>query len=145
MNFVLDASVTMCWLLFDGKSTARAFALEVLDAMKQAATNAHVPLTWGLEVSNVIAKAEARGLLTAAQSGAFIEMLESVNIAADSATFSKALTDTLQIARRYRLSAYDASYLELALRESLPLATLDADLHKAAQKAGVKRFTGKVS
>ena len=45
------------------------------------------------------------------------------------------------LARRYRLSAYDASYLELALRVGLPLATLDADLAKAARKAGVKRFT----
>ena len=81
-----------------------------------------------------------KGLVTEAQSEAFLEMLEGVAISADSATFSKALSDTLQIARRYRLSAYDASYLELAMREGLPLATLDEDLHKAANKAGVKRF-----
>ena len=56
------------------------------------------------------------------------------------ATFQQALSDTLQVARRYRLSAYDASYLELAMRTGLPLATLDEDLQKAAKKAGVKRF-----
>ena len=50
------------------------------------------------------------------------------------------VTDTLQLARRYRLSSYDASYLELALRSSLPLATLDVELGKAALKAGVARF-----
>ena len=53
----------------------------------------------------------------------------------------QALASTLDLARRYHLSAYDASYLELALRAGLPLATLDADLAKAARKAGVKRFT----
>ena len=56
---------------------------------------------------------------------------------------SQALGETLGIARRYKLSAYDAGYLELALRKGLPLATLDADLAKAAKKAGVKRFEPK--
>ncbi len=140
MIFVLDASVTMCWLLFDGKPAESAYALRVLNAMKRAQTRALVPVTWGLEVSNVIGKAETKGLLREAQSEAFLEMLRSVDIGADSATFSKALSDTLQIARRYRLSAYDASYLELAMRSGLPLATLDQDLQKAANKVGVKRF-----
>ena len=140
MNFVLDASVAMCWLFLDGKPAERAYALKVLAAMKQAETGALVPVTWGLEVSNVIAKAEAKGLVREVQSEAFLEMLEAMEIGADRATFSRALADTLQIARRYRLSAYDASYLELAMREGLPLATLDEDLQKAARKAGVKRF-----
>ena len=140
MNFVLDASVTMGWLFLDGKPADRAYALKVLDTMKQAETSALVPVAWGLEVSNVIANAEVKGLVREVQSEAFLEMLEVVDIGADSATFSKALSDTLHIARRYRLSAYDASYLELAMREGLPLATLDEDLQKAAHKAGVKRF-----
>lgn len=140
MSFVLDASVTMCWLFLDGKPAERAYALKVLESMKQAETKALVPTTWGLEVSNVIAKAETKGLLNEAQSEAFLEMLGSVDIGADAATFSRALSDTLQIARRYRLSAYDASYLELALRLGLPLATLDPDLQKAVNKAGLKRF-----
>ena len=137
---MLDASVAMSWLFFDGKPAQRAYALKVLAAMKQAETGALVPATWGLEVSGVIAKAEAKGLVREVQSEAFLELLEAMDIGADRATFSKALSDTLQIARRYRLSAYDASYLELAMREGLPLATLDEDLQKAATKAGVKRF-----
>ena len=91
-------------------------------------------------MANVIAKAEEQGLVTEARSGAFLEMLEDVDIEVDAATFAHALSDTLQLARRYRLSAYDASYLELALRTGLPLATLDEDLQKAARKAGVKKF-----
>lgn len=140
MTFVLDASVTMCWLFQDGKPSESAYALKALNAMKQSETRALVPVTWGLEVSNVITKAETKGLLKEAQSEAFLEMLANLDITADSGTFSRALADTLQIARRYRLSAYDASYLELAMRAALPLATLDQDLQKAANKAGLKRF-----
>jgi predicted nucleic acid-binding protein len=56
-------------------------------------------------------------------------------------TFAHALSDTLQLSRRYRLSACDASYLELALRSGAPIATLDGDLRRhAATKAGVKFF-----
>jgi predicted nucleic acid-binding protein len=58
----------------------------------------------------------------------------------DTATFPQALTETLRLARRHGLSSYDASYLELALRNGLPLATLDERLGKAARAAGVKRF-----
>ena len=63
-----------------------------------------------------------------------------MDIAIDGATSAQALGSTLQLARRFKLSAYDASYLDLALREGLPLATLDEDLIKAAKRAGVKRF-----
>lgn len=138
MSFVLDNSVTMRWFFGDGKPQEITYACRVLDAMKK--TNAMVPATWGLEVANVIARAEAKAIVTEARSGAFLEMLEGVDIEVDSATFAQALTSTLQLARRYNLSAYDASYLELALRLGIPIATLDEDLQKAAKKAGVKKF-----
>ncbi len=137
-NFVLDNSVAMRWFFGDGKPSELAYAVQVLDAMRVA--SAVVPVTWGLEVSNVIAKAEDKGLVTEARSEAFLEMLQGIDIEVDAATFSQALSDTLQLARRYRLSAYDASYLEVAMRQGLPLATLDGDLQKAAKKAGVKLF-----
>ena len=139
MNFVLDNSVAMRWFFGNGRPHELAYAQDVLEAMKEAV--ALVPVTWGLEVSNVIARAEAKELVTEARSEAFLEMLGGVDIAVDVATFSHALSDTLHLARRYRLSAYDASYLELALREGLPLATLDEDLQKAAKRTGVKRFS----
>lgn len=138
MNFVLDNSVTMRWFFGDGAPRELAYAGKVLDAMKMA--SAIVPVTWGLEVANVIARAEAKGLVTEARGGAFLEMLEGVDIEVDTATFEHALSDTLQLARRHRLSAYDASYLELALRQGVAIATLDEDLLKAAKKAGVKKF-----
>jgi len=140
MNFVLDASVAMSWLLGDGVATARGYAMGVLEAMKSEDNRAIVPVVWNLEVANVIAKAEQNGLLVEAQSEAFLEMLAGLDIDVDSDTVATALSDTLQIARRYRLSAYDASYMELSLRAGIPLATLDQDLNKAARRAGIKRF-----
>ena len=128
----------MRWFLGDGKPQEITYASKVLDAMKK--TNARVPATWGLEVANVIARAEAKGMVTEARSEAFLEMLEGVDIEVDSATFAHALSGTLQLARRYKLSAYDASYLELSLSLGMPLATLDEDLQKTAKKAGVKKF-----
>ena len=99
-----------------------------------------MPAIWSLEVANVLARAEAKELGTEARSEAFVGMLQRMDIVIDSATSAQALGSTLQLARRFKLSASDASYLELALRESLPLATLDDDLTKAAKRAGVKRF-----
>ena len=138
MNFVLDNSVTMCWLLADGKPADVAYAETVLDALKAA--QALVPSLWALEAANVIAKGEAKGFVTEARSQAFIVLLGRLNIVPDAATAIHALGDTLHLARRYKLSAYDAAYLELALRTGSPLATLDADLKKAAQVAGVQPF-----
>lgn len=138
MSFVLDDSITMRWFFGDGKPQELAYARKVLDAIKRE--TASVPGIWGLEVANVIAKAEAKALVTEARSEAFLQILGELDLNVDSATFTQALSATLQLARRYKLSAYDASYLELALRLGVPLATLDQDMSKAASKAGVKKF-----
>jgi predicted nucleic acid-binding protein len=140
VSFVLDASVALSWLLQDADAREASYAFAVLKRLRAGAVAASVPMTWGLEVANVLARAERKEHLTEAQSESFLEMLQAMQIEADAATFSQALTDTLQLARRYRLSSYDASYLELALRAGLPLATLDEDLRRAAQKAGVMHF-----
>lgn len=98
-----------------------------------------VPVIWGLEVANVIARAQSKGLVTEARSEAFLEMLEGVDIEGNPATSVHALSAALQLARRDNLSAYDASYLELALRQGLRLATPDEALQNAARKAGIRR------
>jgi predicted nucleic acid-binding protein len=131
----------MTWLLADAKATDQRYAASVLASLAENDAAAGVPVTWGLEIANVVARAETRRLVTEAQSEAFLEMLAGIRIRPDPATFSRALVETLGLARRYRLSSYDASYLELALRHGLPLATLDSDLLKAARKAGIKRFS----
>jgi len=138
MKFVLDNSITMRWFFGDGKKEDLNYAKDVLETMKQAI--ALVPAIWGLEVSNVIAKAEANGLVTESRSTLFLSMIKELDIEPDMKTYLYSLNDILNLARRYRLSAYDASYLELSLRENIPLATLDEDLIKAAKKAGAKIY-----
>lgn len=88
----------------------------------------------------MVAKVESKCLVTEADSQRFIALLGRLNIETDQATAAHALGDTLNLARRYKLSAYDAAYLELALRRGVPLATLDADLAKAATTAGFPIF-----
>ena len=87
------------------------------------------------------AKCEARGNLLEGRSQAFLAGILVAPIIPDPATYGRTLHETIDLARRYRLSAYDASYLELALRTTWPLATLDSDLCRAAGLAGVRRFT----
>ena len=123
MSFVLDNSVTMRWFFGDGQPWELTYADKVLDTMKHA--SAFVPVTWGLEIANVIARAEVKDLVTEARSSAFREMMEGVDIEVDPDTFTHALSDTLQ----------------LALRFGLPLSTLDIDLQAAAKRAGVKKFS----
>jgi predicted nucleic acid-binding protein len=138
---VLDASVALSWLLRDAGARSERYAFDVLRRMRATTTEIEVPVTWTLEIANVVARAESRGHVTEAETEAFLEMLRAAPITVDSATAAHALSDTLQLARRHRLSAYDASYLELALRGGLPLATLDAELIRAAAKAGVERLS----
>ena len=136
MRFVLDNSVVMRWLLKDGSVERLAYADKVLGLLMQDDAQAVVPGVWPLEVANVIVKAQAKGLVSEARATAFIGLLDDMGISVDSSTAERALKDTLQLARRFKLSSYDASYLELALREGLQLATLDADLHSAMLQTG---------
>ncbi len=136
MRFVLDNSVVMRWLLNDGSQERLAYASKVLDLLTQDTSEALVPGVWSLEVANVLVKAQAKGLVSEARASAFVGLLSEMTITVDGSTAARALGDTLQLARRFRLSSYDAAYLELALREGLPLATLDADLQGAMVQVG---------
>ena len=138
MSFVLDASVALMWLVPQTNPEGVGYADMVLRALRD--TQAVVPSLFGLEIANVIAKVEGKGIVTEADSQRFVALLGQLDIAADPKTMAQALGDTLNLARRYRLSAYDAAYLELALRTGLPLATLDAELANAATKAGLSIF-----
>lgn len=138
MSFVLDASVALLWLVPQTNQAGADYAEATLGAL--ALAQALVPTLWALEVSNVVVKVESKSIVTEADSQRFIALLGRLNIVTDQMTAAHALGDTLNLARRYKLSAYDAAYLELALRMGLPLATLDAGLAKAATTAGVAIF-----
>ena len=136
MRFVLDNSVVMRWLLNDGSQERLAYAARVLDLLTQENAEALVPGVWSLEVANVLVKAQTKGFVSEARAIAFVGLLGEMAITVDSSTAARALGDILQLARRFKLSSYDACYLELALREGLPLATLDADLRNAMVQVG---------
>ena len=138
MSFVLDASVALLWLMPETNEAGVDYASSALKALRKS--QALVPSLWALEVANVVAKVESKGIVMEADSQRFIALLGRLNILTDQATAAHALGDTLNLARRYKLSAYDAAYLELALRTGLTLATLDADLARAATTAGVPVF-----
>lgn len=139
MNSILDASVALSWLLEDA-GPGQAYADAVFEVLKNPEAQALVPATWGLEIANVIAKCEARGIITENRSQSFLSTLNAAPIISDNQTSVVVFSETLQLCRRYGLSSYDASYLELALRTALPLSTLDHDLRRAAMKAGVEIF-----
>ena len=131
-DFVLDASVALAWCFEDETTTA---ARQILARLTAEA--ASVPATWPIEVANVLALAERRRRITPADSAEFIAKLEDVAILVDEETSSRAFGRVLDLAREERLTAYDAAYLELAMRLGVPLASKDADLCNAAQRLGV--------
>ena len=109
MRFVLDASVTLAWLLRDANARSEAYAFDVLKLIRAPDTQIEVPATWCLEIANVVAGSEGKGHVTEAESEAFLELLRAAPITVDPATAAYALSDTVQLARRNQLSAYDAS------------------------------------
>lgn len=125
--------MTLCWLFED---QATAYTDSILDRLANE-DDAITPIIWPLEVANVIAVSERRKLIRPAQSAAFLEELGHLPIQVERVNDDRAFGSILECARRYRLSAYDASYLYLAMRESLPLSTVDNALRVAARAAGV--------
>jgi predicted nucleic acid-binding protein len=97
---------------------------------------------WSLEIANGLVVGGRRGRIRPAESAAFVAMIEELPIVADRAAGARALHETMSLAREHRLSAYNAAYLELAMRLGLPLATRDRSLGAAAERAGVVVLSG---
>lgn len=135
-TFVLDCSLTVAWFFED--ETGR-YAEAVEDSL--ATTEAVVPSLWPLEVANALLMGERRKRATEATVTTFLGLLAALPISVDDATAGRAWPSSLHLARTYQLSLYDATYLELALRQGLPLATLDDKLAAAATAAGVPAYS----
>ncbi len=129
MAFVLDASITACWAFQDEDHPDASLAFVQIRAKE-----AVVPCLWWFEVRNILVVNERRRRIAEADTAAFLLNLSRLRIRVDRVPEEGAV---LRLARTHRLSVYDAAYLELAQREGLPLATLDADLRKAAAGEGV--------
>ena len=140
MSLVLDSSAALAWI----------YAEETTDAVRQifesvAENGAHVPALWRLEVANSLTVAVRRGRIDVAFRNAALADLALLDITTDPHTDAYGWTTTLHLADRFQLTLYDAAYLELSIRHSAPLATLDDKLRKAAKLAGVMLFDGKWS
>jgi predicted nucleic acid-binding protein len=134
---VLDASSVLAWC-FEDEGGPEADAL----IERVAADGAAVPASWSLELANGLVMGERRGRIKPAESAAFVAMVEELPISADPSTGARALHETMSLAREHRLTAYDAAYLELAMRLGLPLATDDRGLRAAAVRVGVALLGG---
>ncbi len=128
--FVLDCSVTISWFMPDESSDFN-FLDQVADG------GAIVPSLWSLEIGNVLLIAERKTRITLEQRQKALHILTELPIIVDTMTSNHAWLETMELAERYNLTLYDASYLELSLRRSLPLATFDKSLKKAAELSGV--------
>ena len=128
-DFVLDCSITMAWCFEDESND---YTDAILENFKN--TNAIVPTIWPLEVANVLLLSKKNKRITEVQSASFMDALSALPIVVDQSTTSRAMHSIFILAGQSDLTIYDAAYLELALREKIPLLTLDKGLMKAAKK-----------
>jgi predicted nucleic acid-binding protein len=134
-RFVLDNTVTMAWCFTD---EATRFTEALLRRLSDLTDIAIVPALWLYEVVNVTELVVRKGRITAEKAHAFLESLADLPIAIENPVLPQMFVSVRALVGKYRLTAYDASYLELAIRHNLPIASSDKALLKAAEAAGVK-------
>jgi predicted nucleic acid-binding protein len=132
VTFVVDASVAVTWCFGDEATSQTDRLLE-----RVRVTGAVAPAIWRLEVANVLIGAQRRGRMSASELDDALGALMALPIVIDHEASGVAWTDVARLARNELLTSYDATYLEVALREGIPLATLDNDLRRAALRCGV--------
>jgi predicted nucleic acid-binding protein len=133
---VVDASIALAWCFPDKTSD---YADGVLVALE--GKTILVPAVWSLEIANAVF-GERRKRLNQPDVRQFTTLLESLSLVQDSQPVANLVNQVLPIARSYGLTAYDAAYLELSIRHTAALATLDGKLQKAAELAGIPIFAG---
>ena len=135
MSIVLDASMTLAWL-FEDEQTDQVLA--TINPVYMG--GASVPPLWRYEVANGLQMAIRRQRITPDYRTRCLDKIDELPITIDPDGVSEIWSTTIKLADLYRLTVYDAAYLELAQRRRLPLATLDAALSKAARESGVDLF-----
>jgi predicted nucleic acid-binding protein len=136
IGFVLDASITLSWCFDD---EALPMSIKLLE--RSAEESVFVPQIWPLEVGNALVISEKKKRISYAKMLEFISILGNLNIHIDDKTSQHGFHEILSLAHSENLTTYDATYLELAMRLGLPLATLDKQLKKAALNVGVNIIT----
>ena len=129
MKLVLDASMALAWV-FERKNLQEIQAAET--ALSQVANvETIVPSLWHTEIANALLVGERRGVISRAQITDYLNKLSALPITTDPKPASHSQETVMALAREYQLTAYDATYLELALRMNAALATFDVALAKA--------------
>jgi predicted nucleic acid-binding protein len=132
---VVDASLVLAWCFPDESND---YADAVLDALDGVTVN--VPSIWPVEVTNALAVGERSKRIMPVDVLRFEQLIRALSIVENSQTVIENITNLLPLAREYKLTAYDAAYLDLSARLGVPLATLDNALQKAARDAGINLF-----
>lgn len=135
--FVVDNSVVMAWCFEDESSN---YADQVLERL--ALSQGFVPAIWPLEVCNVLLVAEKKNRIGEADSIRFMELLNQLPIIVEQESPERMTREIFALARTHNVSSYDASYLDLAMRKGLPIATLDKSLSDAARRSNVPLLPG---
>ena len=134
MNFALDSSFALTWVLADEASDQTDRALDSLGT----GSKAFVPALWRWEISNALLSAERQKRAAHAEIAGHLHYLQSLPIEVDEACLEQAWNATHWLAQRHKLTSYDAAYLELSIRRGLPLASQDDRLREAAKAEGVR-------
>jgi len=132
MSLVIDSSITLAWFFADERSDAADTVLRQVTE-----SGAVAPSLWRLEVANALQMAVRRNRINMNFRDASLVDLRALAVTIDGETDHHAWTTTLHLAEQYRLTLYDAAYLELAQRLNLPLATLDQELRAAGGAIGI--------
>lgn len=135
-GLVVDASVAGGWFIGDEVSELADAALDFV-----VESGALVPGLWPYEIANMLVVAERRQRATTDEVSEALRFLGGLRLSVDSAHVPDVLPTLALLAREHRLTAYDASYLELAIRTRSVLATHDTALRRAAARAAVPLFT----
>ncbi len=134
-GIVIDASVALAWCFPDEASD---YADAVLVALEDR--RVIVPAIWPVEITNALLVGERRKRIRQPEVRRFVELLKGLDILEDGQPFADTVSNILPLAREYDLSAYDAAYLDVAVRHGAALATLYAALQKVGRAAGIRIF-----
>ncbi len=134
-GIVVDASVALAWCFPDETSD---YADDVLVALKTNVVK--VPSIWAIEIANAILVGERSKRIKPVDVLRFEQLIGALNVVENSQTVKENVANVLPLARKFKLTAYDAAYLDLSARLGAPLATLDNVMQKACRAAGVKLF-----
>ena len=134
-GIVIDASVALAWCFPDEASD---YADSVLLAVENQTVI--VPAIWAVEITNALLVGERCKRIRQPEVRRFVDLMNGLSVVEDGQPFSDTVSNVLPLAREYDLSAYDAAYLDVAVRHEIPLATLDSGLQKACTTAGINIF-----